>query len=306
MLRTLTKANLDPLARKLREFTIRSSYELVTGKALRELPANYSTYGDFLGEETDMIVGGYIELIKHIANGLTIHLNQIAKEIRVEKDKVIVTTNKGEFTGSHVIVTLPLGVLKKENITFTPTLPTHKQKAIDTLTMGKLEKIIMRFPQAFWRENSSNQSFFHMAKDLQSGAFPLFADVSPTPSQPTLAALIAGDFSTKLIAEATAADSFAAMKNLLYQLFGKKYVAPIHQDRSEWQLDPFTGGCYAGPSLQSKPEDFDILAEPHAERMLFAGEHTSARYHSYVHGAMESGIREARRLTQKPVTLSIA
>jgi monoamine oxidase len=43
--------------------------------------------------------------------------------IRTGKKKVEVVTDKGTFTGQHVIVTASLGVLKSGMITFEPPLP---------------------------------------------------------------------------------------------------------------------------------------------------------------------------------------
>jgi len=41
------------------------------------------------------------------------------------------------------------------------------------------------------------------------------------------------------------------------------------------------------------------LAEPVGERLFFAGEATSRERHGTVNGAYQSGLREARRISQK-------
>ena len=40
----------------------------------------------------------------------------------------------------------------------------------------------------------------------------------------------------------------------------------------------------------------ETLAEPVGERLLFAGEATQFENHATVHGALRSGLREARRI----------
>lgn len=46
-----------------------------------------------------------------------------------------------EFEGAAVIVTVPLGCLKAEDITFQPPLPQWKSEAIDKLGFGNLNKV---------------------------------------------------------------------------------------------------------------------------------------------------------------------
>src|SRR5262249_54001459 len=57
-----------------------------------------------------------------------------------------------EFAASHVIVTLPISLLKEKSgaIRFTPELPTDKRRAIENLPMGNVVKINMLFRDRFW------------------------------------------------------------------------------------------------------------------------------------------------------------
>lgn len=68
---------------------------------------------------------------------------------------------------------------------------------------------------------------------------------------------------------------------------------------SKWRSDPFAYGTY---SFHSDDDDLSVaLAEPlfdnsKAPKVLFAGEATHEHFFSTVHGAIESGFREAKRL----------
>ncbi len=44
--------------------------------------------------------------------------------------------------------------------------------------------------------------------------------------------------------------------------------------------------------------DLDELGTPQGDRVLFAGEHTQGARAGYADGAMNSGVREAKRLLQ--------
>lgn len=53
-----------------------------------------------------------------------------------------------------VLITVPLGVLKKQLIKFEPALPAEKQKAIARMGMGVLDKLYLRFEDVFWDEDT--------------------------------------------------------------------------------------------------------------------------------------------------------
>jgi monoamine oxidase len=53
--------------------------------------------------------------------------------------------------GSHVVVTVPLGVLKRGAPGFSPVLPPDRLAAIGRLGFGCYEKVVLRFGEPFWR-----------------------------------------------------------------------------------------------------------------------------------------------------------
>lgn len=61
-----------------------------------------------------------------------------------------------DLTVDAVIVTLPIGVLQERHESlFDPPLPKWKVDAIQGLNPGLLNKVMIRFPKAFWRKTSS-------------------------------------------------------------------------------------------------------------------------------------------------------
>lgn len=63
------------------------------------------------------------------------------------------TIDGSVYVADKVIVTVPLGVLKAQKITFTPPLATSKTDAISRLDMGVMEKLWLEFPSAFWTKD---------------------------------------------------------------------------------------------------------------------------------------------------------
>jgi hypothetical protein len=62
-----------------------------------------------------------------------------------------------------------------------------------------------------------------------------------------------------------------------------------------WEDDPWSRGGYAFIDPGFDPAWRPLLSR-RAGRLVFAGEHTSARWQGYMNGAVESGIRAAREL----------
>lgn len=69
-------------------------------------------------------------------------------------DLVNVTTTKGSYLAKAVIVSVPLGVLKKGIIKFTPELSKKRQIAIENIGFRCAEKLFVRVKEPFWRKES--------------------------------------------------------------------------------------------------------------------------------------------------------
>lgn len=70
------------------------------------------------------------------------------------------------FEGGCVICTLPLGVLKSDDVLFKPALPRWKQQAIENIGFGNLNKVVLEFTSVFW--NSSVDYFGIVPKPTPS------------------------------------------------------------------------------------------------------------------------------------------
>ena len=107
--------------------------------------------GDLFG---DLPRDGYRSVVEVLAAGLDITFNAEVVSVQVDADGIRVTCADGSVeTGTHVVVTVPLGVLKRGSPRFDPPLPTPMQVAVDALGFGRYEKIALRFETAFWRED---------------------------------------------------------------------------------------------------------------------------------------------------------
>ena len=72
-------------------------------------------------------------------------------------------------------------------------------------------------------------------------------------------------------------------------------LSPTSAYTTKWGTGLHTKGSYSYTSPTMQPDSRDLLAQP-VGRLLFAGEATHSSHYSTVHGAMETGRREADRV----------
>nr|XP_026490687.1 spermine oxidase-like isoform X2 [Vanessa tameamea] len=244
---------------------------------------------------------------------LDIELNKEVTLIKWPKNttgKVQVVCKDGDvYTASNVIVTVSLGVLKERcSSLFSPALPEGKITSINKLSIGVLGKIILSFPEKWWNYNSyvflwkSDHRKLYSHDDywvtkLQHMSFP-------AGSSNTMTFWTSGD-TTKLVETLPEDVVKRKVMELLRKFMGKNMTIPEPTDmiRSTWFSNPFTRGSYTHDNLlmHEYPNARAILGEPlvddsGAPKVLFAGEATDLTHFSTVHGASDSGFREAMRL----------
>ena len=98
------------------------------------------------------------------------------REVSLDDDAVRLKMATGEsIRVDRVIVTVPLGVLQSDSITFDPPLPFGHRTAITTLGSGAVEKVWLRYDTPFW---TREEAFWSLV--VNAPAFT--ADSTPTPS----------------------------------------------------------------------------------------------------------------------------
>ena len=86
-------------------------------------------------------------------------------------------------------------------------------------------------------------------------------------------------------------------KGVLDRMFGMDTPEPVNTRVTAWHSDPFARGAYSHLPPGASPKDIEIIAEPIAGRLFFAGEHTARMHWAAMHGAYVSGLRAASQLS---------
>jgi lysine-specific histone demethylase 1 len=301
----------------------------------------WGTEDEYEGEDV-VVLPGYQSLVEWTADqarrdGAAILLDKVVKKIELSGSSVSVTCQDGETYGApYVLSSLPLGVMQKTPPEFSPALPDATQAAIRKLGMGLLNKIILRYDEAWWRDQSpvKKSSFFFLlpsgtAKRQQGYRFP--QEDIPTSQQAArwllenqgmfvqnydavtnLPVLLA--FVGPPVGNAVEMLSHESVARTLHQRIVKTLVAPDRQHSvpsptsffvTQWNSDRFSLGSYSyipasntdkGVAGGSRQDMIQSSQPVWHGRLGFCGEHTEPDKFASVHGALLSGRREADRI----------
>jgi len=238
--------------------------------------------------------GGYSQVAANLAVGLDIHLSEPISTINYSGSQVTVTTSAATYTADHVIVTVPIGVLKAHTITFVPALPTAKANAITRLGSGLLNKVFLEFPTGtqFW---PADRAVIETNSPTR-GAFSTFINLQPITAKPILQGWLVGDAAIEREGW-TDAQIIAEAMTRLRACVSSSAPDPISVKITRWGQDPYARGSYSTFNMSTLLGDRALLREPVASnKILFAGEATMDTGFAQVPGAYASGKREADRL----------
>ena len=208
--------------------------------------------------------------------------------IEYDYDQVEVHLKTGEtLRADYVVVTVSLGVLKSDVITFAnPPLSRRIRRAIARRGMGSVSKFYLRFNKMFW--NPSYEGYYHY--DAES-VFPEVYNVNfwQPDALPTLVLFGGGALGPIDDAIALVVAQLRAMFPLAY---GPDVVIEnVFEER--WKDNLFVRGSYSHFAVGSSPKDIKAFRAGHGPRVMFAGEHTSLDLPSSVQGALQSGVDAA-------------
>ena len=210
-----------------------------------------------------------------------------------------------EFEARALVLTLPVAVLQLPShmpgaVEFDPPL-AEKQKALASLAMGPVTRLVLQFNSIFWEERRLMGD--RTMQDLhflftQDPVFPTYWTAAPL-RLPLLVAWAAGPLAdakrgqAKQQLELEALRALARILALPEDALHDRFVQSYFHD---WQADPFSRGAYSFV-LAGGVENQKEFSRPLRDTLFFAGEATQSDGHrATVHGAFSSGVRAARQV----------
>ncbi len=213
------------------------------------------------------------------------------KEVDTSSETVSVRTDQSEYTGSAVIVTVPVKLLQLNHITFTPPLPEKKTKAIQAVKVWGGCKAFLEFSKPFYpaltgfriRPRTAGQKLYYDAaygQDTERHVLGLFAVGT----------------AAKVYTDMTEAERLAFMLQELDDLFAGQASAGYRQHLFQnWNEEPFARGAYIMDYENWRR--IRELGKPVSNRLLFAGDaYTDGTDWSSVHAAARSARRAIQAL----------
>ena len=169
-------------------FAVVATFEHEYAADVERLSAEAPHEGTYFRGADVLLPNGYLELLNTLTHDLDIRLESPVERVAWTNGGAGIVIAGHEFAHDHVVVTLPLGVLKANDVVFEPPLPNNKQGAIDRFGSGLLNKVVLEFPEAFW--DQTVDYFGYVSEDR--GKWAQWYDMERVTRRPIVLAFHAG------------------------------------------------------------------------------------------------------------------
>jgi len=236
------------------------------------------------------IEGGNDRLINALAAPLgdRLHLNTeiVALSHRGKTVRASVKNARAlaQINCDYAVLAVPATLLRRMPIT--PALPAQQHDAISRLQYGRATKSLLQFSSRFWRAAGRPRAF---GSPLPLGA--IWEANEEQPGRAGILSLLAGGGASDATQAIVAKHGVRGLAGALDWL-GAEGSELTASRQVVWEHDPYARGGYAFFDPAFDPALRAWLARP-ADRLFFAGEHTSIKWQGYMNGAVESGRRAA-------------
>jgi monoamine oxidase len=223
------------------------------------------------------------QIVQPIKN--EIKLNTIVKSIDYTSETItIIDSNNQKYIANKVIITVPISILKKNKIEFSPQLPNEKTEAFSKIGMGAGMKVFLKFSTQFYDDNILGGSICAAYANEKIGK---------TGEDNVLLAFIMGEQAEYLTSLGN--DDAITLKlleelDLMYNNQATKSF--ISSYVNNFTNKPFIEGAYSYSTINIGNAR-EKAAESIDNKLFFAGEAMNLNgHHQTVFGAAETGYRE--------------
>ena len=231
-----------------------------------------STWYDFVNDNI-------AKTVKH-----NIQFSSPVTTIDYSDHKILVKTKNGNtYEADRVIVTVSIGVLKSNTITFIPELNEERKQAIESITFHPGFKMALKFSEKFYPDaislkvENGEKGFYDMAfkKDAKSNI---------------LGFLCTGDGTQKYYDFDSEQEIVSSLLQDLDQMFDGKATASFTGEYilENWGQYEYTQGTWT-QAFQEEKSQIEVLSLPLEKKVYFAGEIYDTYQQMGVPGAILSG-----------------
>lgn len=227
------------------------------------------------------LLAPYDKIIDEIANGLDVRLENVVKSVDYSGSGVTVSTGSDTFTAGKCLVTLPIGVLQRGEVEFTPKLDNEKMRAIDEVEQTVAFKTILEFDHPVRPEN------FDMMNQHDEGPSQFWDETTGMPGYggQIIVAWDTGDRARELLSLPEEQRFEAALAGVR-KISGDSSLDYVNASNYDWRDDQFAYGAYA-----HAVKNPDAIYRPLNNNLYWAG-----AIQSTVAEANDSGVDAAKEI----------
>lgn len=249
-------------------------------------------------DETDTLhcIGGTQQLADRLAASLTqtcgtagLRLKTAVHALRCKSDHVRVElSDRSTLEVDDVVLTAPPTTWNKT--VFDPSLPPNL-----VVPLAASTKFLAVYPSALWK------TLERQPNAISDGAVQLTWETTAGQGEDGPHALVAfaGGRSADECRGWSIAERDSRFRAALEELYPGSRAAITHGRFVDWVADPWAKGTYSFPAPGQVTTVGPLLERGHADHVHFAGEHTCYAFTGWMEGALNSGVRLARRLARR-------
>ncbi|XP_057512977.1 polyamine oxidase 1 [Actinidia eriantha] len=268
-----------------------------------------STYVDF-GDREFLVADerGYEHLLYKMAETFLLtsegeimdsrlKLNKVVRELQHSRNGITLKTEDGcVYEANYVILSVSIGVLQSQLISFRPPLPRWKMEAIEKCDVMVYTKIFLKFPHKFWPCGPEKEFFIYA--DERRGYYTFWQHMETAyPGSNILVVTLTNGESKRVEAQSDRETLKEAME-VLRNMFGSGIPDATDILVPRWWNNRFQRGSYSNYPIYFNHQIVDNIKAP-VGRIFFTGEHTSERFNGYVHGGYLAGIDTSKALLEE-------
>jgi monoamine oxidase len=212
-----------------------------------------------------------------------------ARVVRIDSTgpQVTVVTTDGPLSAKAAIVTVPTGVLAAGGFSFAPPLSAARREAIAQLPMAFYNKVALLFARKLI-DAPAGRSVSGLTRHGQ--AF----DAIVRPFNRDAAIVFVGGAQARQLEEEGTGAAVGFAVTAMAEIYGDALRGQLTRSfATRWGKDPFARGSWSMATLGNADKRL-VLAQPHHDRVFFAGEATDPVWATRIGGAYASGVRAAR------------
>ena len=238
----------------------------------------------------------FSEIIQDLAEGLNIKNSWAVSQIDYQNaHKIIVKNSQGEqIIANKVIISVPISILQREDIHFTPRLNNEKIRSINSVKLTNAIKVFVIVNKKFW----PNDFYDAVCSDSfvpEIWLTPAATAINEDLKNYTIIGFITGDRANRVcsLPEEEVKRLFLLQ---LDSIFGS--TRNLHPATNscvgffirDWSKEPFFYGSYTYPTIGAHHLRENI-GKPVSNCLFFCGEATHTGINPCVHGAFETASR---------------